>query len=429
MKIKDVALGTLLLMSSNLYAAVIKPISPIIEQIDPAIERIEDRLDIPRRALPSIDSIQQLATDISALPSRLAILNTVGKPAFIEIETEQGFRAVERQWILLANEQHRAKLEHIGAQIVSRQSYDALGMVLLRFVVPEQFDSKAQLQRLLSIDDAALLGRNHIYQAQQGPLQGVNTHKNRPVCDLPVRVGMIDSALNLAHPGFVGSTIETRSFLPNSVASPDLHGTAVAGVMIGKTAKLSPLLNQATLYSAAVFYRQSDLSQGATLAAIVDALNWLVAAQVPVINLSFTGPDNAILAAAIKATIAQQVTLVAAAGNDGPAALPLYPAAYENVIAVSAVDKNGQIYRWSNKGDYIDFAALGVNVLTLNSGGGVGVESGTSMAAPQVTAAAACLAANPDYTPHSIYNKLVERAVDKGKPGKDSVFGHGSITY
>jgi subtilisin family serine protease len=176
-----------------------------------------------------------------------------------------------------------------------------------------------------------------------------------------------------------------------------------------------------------VFYRQSDLSQGATLAAIVDALNWLVSSGVPVINMSFTGPDNAILAAAIDATIAKQVTLVAAAGNEGPAARPLYPAAYENVIAVSAVNREGAIYRWANQGEYIDFTALGVSVLTLQAGEGLGRESGTSMAAPHISAAAACLAAKSKATPESIYEQLKQLAKDLGESGKDAVFGHGLI--
>ncbi|WP_351125486.1 S8 family serine peptidase, partial [Shewanella sp. T24-MNA-CIBAN-0130] len=83
------------------------------------------------------------------------------------------------------------------------------------------------------------------------------------------------------------------------------------------------------LYSAEVFYRQSEYAQGATLFAIVEALNWLVSNKIPVINMSLTGPNNAILEASITAAIKQNVLIVAAAGNQGPASQPLYPGAYK----------------------------------------------------------------------------------------------------
>tara|TARA_Y100000034_G_scaffold135684_1_gene208616 strand:- start:788 stop:2074 length:1287 start_codon:yes stop_codon:yes gene_type:complete len=427
MKLKSVILSSLLFTSNTLSAAIIKPINGVIEQVDPVINQLEPRITSQVESIRKHELIDDATAIVTSLPKRLEILNQLQAPAFVEVDVEHGFRAVERQWIMLANEQHQEKLLQIGAQIIVTKQYTSLGLSLVRFVVPTNYDSKAHLQRLLSLDDAALLDRNHIYQAQNGSQQDASTKKLTAMCDWSVKIGMIDSAIDTTHPGFSNTQIKTQSFLANDLVSPDLHGTAVAGVLVGKYGQLMPLLTEATLYSAAVFYQQSDLSQGATLAAIVEALNWLVANEVPVINMSFTGPDNAILAAAINATAAKQVTLVAAAGNEGPAALPLYPAAYQHVIAVTALDSQNRIYRWSNRGDYIDFAALGVNVMTLKAGGDLGRESGTSIAAPRISAAAACLAAKPNTTPKNIYHALQQQANDLGEVGKDAVFGHGVI--
>jgi subtilisin family serine protease len=202
-------------------------------------------------------------------------------------------------------------------------------------------------------------------------------------------------------------------------------------VLIGNTEELRPLLPQAELYSAEVFYRQSDFSQGATLSAMIEALNWMLEQEVAVINMSLAGPDNNLLRRVISAATDKGAFIIAAAGNEGPAASTVYPAGYENVIAVSAFDEQHQPYRWSNRGEYIDYSALGVNVLSAQPQQSVGKESGTSMAAPVVSAALACLLF--EHTAHNILNRatvlaqLLDQAVDLGPKGRDPVFGVGAI--
>ncbi|MBQ4832082.1 S8 family serine peptidase [Pseudoalteromonas sp. MMG010] len=426
MNMKYVFFCLLVGLAHTADAELIKPIRPIIQQVEIPIVEVKRHVETLGTSLQELELLEQASQTLAALPPTLNVLNRAKQTVFVEVEVEQGFRAIEREWIILADQKHQLTLDKIGATILTRTSYDALNLILLRFVVPEKYDSKVQLLKLLSLSEDALIGRNHIYQAQSGMGVSDSQGKHMPLCDQAVSVGMIDSAVAVAHSGFAHTTIKVQSFLPETIESPSLHGTAVAGVMVGKEGLLTPLLNKATLYSAAVFHRQSDFSQGATLIAIVQALNWLVAENVPVINMSFTGPNNAILAAAIKTAHAKKITLVGAAGNAGPAALPLYPAAYNNVIAVSAVGHLNTVYRWSNKGEHIDFSAPGVNVLTLNGAGGTGRESGTSMAAPYISAAAACLAVEGK-TPQQIFTQLVQRAVDAGQPGKDPVFGYGII--
>jgi subtilisin family serine protease len=153
--------------------------------------------------------------------------------------------------------------------------------------------------------------------------------------------------------------------------------------------------------------------------------------EVAVINMSLAGPDNNILERVISAATDKGAFIVAAAGNEGPAAATVYPAGYENVIAVSAIDKRKQPYRWSNRGDYIDYTALGVNVLSAQPQQSLGKESGTSMAAPMVSAALACLwfehKKHNTLNRATVLNQLLDQAVDLGPKGRDPIFGVGAI--
>src|SRR3546814_4413372 len=103
--------------------------------------------------------------------------------------------------------------------------------------------------------------------------------------------------------------------------------------------------------------------------------------------------------------------LVAAAGNEGPHAAPVFPAGYPSVLAVTAVDASLQPYRHANRGDYIDLAAPGVDVWSARRGQGGRYNSGTSFAAPFVAAAAALvLAQAPDAATETVRRHQIGRA-------------------
>ena len=385
-------------------------------------------------ALPDIDKV--ITEPLNALPATLAITTTAGKSLWFDVEVEDGWRAVQGQWLLLADNISKKHLIEHGAQIISEYRYTGLGLALLRFSVPAAFDSKQALSNILSDQAALSLARNHIYQVQnQASLSEVNLanksikslNNTIPACDFDVKVGIVDSAIDTKHSAFKSADITEKSFLPNDLNASVQHGTVIASLLVGESKQLVPLLPKGKVYSAQVFYQQSDYAQGATLSAIISGINWLLEQNVTVINMSLAGPDNQILHSVLNAAIAKGAIVIAAAGNEGPAAPPMYPAAYQDVIAVSAIDKNQQAYRWSNRGDYVDYSALGVNVLTAKSGQRIGRESGTSIAAPQVTAAIACLTATHGKDKKKILDKLNVSAVDLGPKGKDPIYGIGAI--
>jgi hypothetical protein len=421
------------------------PTGSVIGQIN-ELERAANDITQPLKkppvlapfALSSLPDFKAVITEpLNTLPATLAITTTTGKNLWLDVEVENGWRAVKGQWLLLANDKNKKSLLQHGAKIITEARYAGLGIAMLHFSVPTDLDSKQALSKILSSQAALSLARNHIYHVQSQTstlvtknLAHENTQKHvgsSPACELQVKVGIVDSAIDTKHTAFNHADITTKSFLPKNLAASLQHGTVIASLLVGKNEQLIPLLPAGKIYSAQVFYQQSDYVQGATLNAIIEGVNWLLEQDVQVINMSLAGPENQILHQVLTAAIAQGAIIVAAAGNEGPAAQPMYPAAYPDVIAVSAIDKSQQPYRWSNRGGYIDYSALGVNVLAAQSGQRMGRESGTSIAAPHVTATIACLIASYGKDKQVLLDKLNELAIDLGPKGKDPIYGMGAI--
>jgi subtilisin family serine protease len=177
-----------------------------------------------------------------------------------------------------------------------------------------------------------------------------------------------------------------------------------------------------------IFYVDPDGTPNADVVALISGLDWLVGRGAPVVNMSFSGQANLLAALALRRAMARHVILVAAAGNDGPTAPPPFPAAEPGVIGVAAVDSHSRPYADGNRGDYIEFAAPGVRIWTPGLTPAGSYHTGTSFAAPFVTAAvAARLAEGAKPDSDRIADSLAKTAIDLGPPGKDPVFGRGLI--
>lgn len=395
---------------------------------------LENRLSatLPDRLPPALELPDQA---LGALPKALPIVDAQGLTAFVDVEVEDGWRAVQREWLVVLAPGEVKLLTQLDAQILEQNRLPELGLEMVRFRVSEALDSRTALGRVLPADLAARLDRNHIYRPQADTIEppAPASAPSEALCPQALKIGMVDTAIAADHPGLADARIVERNFLPAQLSAeeasgpPRAHGTAVAGLLVGTIDDHPARLPEATLYNASVFYSRNQYAQGATMAHLVKGLNWLLEEDVSVINMSLTGPNNRILALAIERVAARGGIVVAAAGNEGPAAPALYPAAYSEVIAATAVDSQERIYRWANRGQHIDFAAPGVSVLTTRSGGGFGRESGTSMAAPVVTAHVACALANEAGSADFVIRRLANQAEDLGDPGHDPVFGHGLL--
>ncbi|MAN50786.1 MULTISPECIES: S8 family serine peptidase [unclassified Marinimicrobium] len=379
------------------------------------------------------DTLRPPAEPLDALPSRVPILDSRGATLFMDVEVEDGWRAVQHEWLLMLAPGELALLEPLNVEILEQKRLPKLGLEMVRFRVPARLDSYAALQNTLPADLAERLDRNHIYNPQAANPSSESAERPRkPLCEQPVKVGMVDTAIATEHPGLINSRIVERNFLPDPEGTdekgpPTGHGTAVAGLMLGIIDETPARLPGATLYNASVFYSRNQYAQGATMMHLVSGLEWLIGQEVSVINMSLTGPDNRVLATVMERLTAGGIAVVAAAGNEGPAAPPLYPAAYSGVIASTAVDADGQVYRWANRGEHIDFAGPGVSVRTTRGTGEFGHESGTSMAAPTVTAHVACALAKQLASSGNVVQYLAGQAKDLGEAGRDPIFGHGLL--
>ncbi|MEM7385428.1 MAG: S8 family serine peptidase [Verrucomicrobiota bacterium] len=197
----------------------------------------------------------------------------------------------------------------------------------------------------------------------------------------------------------------------------DGHGTAVASIV----AQVSP---SAEILSVRVLDSEGIGNSFTVAEGIVAAADY----GARVINLSMgTYTDSLVLSQAVSYALDRGVTVIAAAGNDGSGA-PSYPAAYEGVIGVSAIDADGRVASFSNHGSSVDMAAPGVGVLAAAGETSAVLMSGTSAAAPFVAGTVAALYSEGlASTPRQIWQQLEAHAVDVGEVGVDPASGTGAL--
>lgn len=247
-------------------------------------------------------------------------------------------------------------------------------------------------------------------------------------CANALKIGIIDTGYDRAHPAFRGRNIDFRKLADGGrERAPDWHGTGVLALLAGDLQSATPgLIPNAHFHVADIFYADTDGQPASDTASLLQALDWLDKAGVAIVSISLAGPPDELLKSAITGLSKKGMIFVAAAGNEGPAAPPAYPAAYETVVAVTAVGKDLKSYRHANRGHHIDIAAPGVDVWTALPGGKSGYHSGTSFAVPYVTAV---LAATYRSLPARSKISFLESAtvMDLGAPGHDPIYGRGLI--
>lgn len=237
-----------------------------------------------------------------------------------------------------------------------------------------------------------------------------------------ILIAVIDSAVDPSHPELREALVE-----PDEAAKPHTHGTGMAGA-IAAHVKLVGIAPAARLLALdALKYDTSGAGKGTSID-IITALDTAGKRGARVVNLSFAGPRDELMARALRALRLRGAVLVAAAGNEGPKARPLFPAAHPDVIAVTATGPDDALYAQANIGTQIALAAPGVEVMVPAPGGAYQVLSGTSLASAHVSGVAALvLQSHPELTPVEVRELLVRTARDLGKQGRDDLFGAGLI--
>jgi subtilisin family serine protease len=336
---------------------------------------------------------------------------------------------------LVALDLRAAELERVTAQGFVRVGGEPLGgagslssVVVLH--APPGISTRRALRDLRGLVPEAVFDYDHLYSGSasdaaattpmQTPAQvpdGGSQYNNS------VRVGLIDAGVEVSHRVFRAGSITVSGC--NGQALPSSHGTAVASLLVGDAAPFRGAAPGAQLYAVDVYCAQPT---GGAVDAIAAAFSWLQANEVAVINISLVGPDNLILRQVVKQLIARGHILVAAVGNDGPAAPPLYPAAYPDVVGVTAVDAHRRALIEAGRGAQVEFAAPGADMVAANYPDGFSVVRGTSFAAPLVAGLLAARLAVPDaVAAHAAIDSLAREAIHLSGSGRDTTYGLGLV--
>jgi len=209
------------------------------------------------------------------------------------------------------------------------------------------------------------------------------------------------------------------------------HGTHVAGIAAAETNNSTGVAGLS--WGARIMPVKVLGSSGqGPISSVANGITYAADNGAQVINLSLGGTglaDNETLKGAVNYAYSKGCLLVAAAGNCDPNCYePLYPAAYDHVVAVAATDSSDNRASFSNYGSYIDVAAPGVSIYSTVRNNGYGYKDGTSMATPFVSGLAALIwSACPDYTNDQVESQMETTAVDLGATGWDQYYGHGRI--
>lgn len=305
-----------------------------------------------------------------------------------------------------------------GAVVLQEESLTELGSVLVTFDSSQPIPINSEPNHLYQLDSLGNKTPDN-KEAKNALSQASMMGVEKPLI-AKQKVGLMDSSIDLQHACFDDLTINQHNF--HDAAQPSFqHGTAMASILLGENnCNAQGLLNQAQLFNAVVFAQSDSGAVVASAAQLVAGLNWLLTQQVNIINMSLSGPPNRIIEKALQHVAARGITIVASAGNDGRAAFPRYPAAYPEVIAVTAIDQQLNAFNRAAQGDHIEVAAPGVNILIAQKKS-YATLSGTSLAAAMVTAVLA------SEQPSLKRLDLSQRTEDLGSKGRDITYGFGLL--
>ena len=242
-----------------------------------------------------------------------------------------------------------------------------------------------------------------------------------------VGVAILDTGVWTQHPAFEGAKITQIDLLEPEQSIPgeyDGHGTAVASLIAGNLPSQRGIAPAAEIISVRVLDGEGRGDTFTLAQGVVTAVD----RGAKVLSLSLGGGgDSLVLRRAVDYALQQGAVIVASAGNDGEGRVT-YPAAYPDVIGVSAVDAERKLADFSNTGEGVDLAAPGIGLKSAWVGGQNVSFSGTSASAPLVAGAVAgILSQEPRLSSAEVSDLLAMHADDGYAAGKDLHVGHGVL--
>lgn len=381
--------------------------------------------DLPRAATTALpDPLQGIAA-LQGL--RQATLRGLLRDHADVLEAGPAGEPVRRHELLLVSPS-AATLEAAraaGFVLLREQAMPELGLRQVVLRAPPGVATAESLARLRALDPQLEVDFNHVYTRSGvvAPAPSASAAGGAGSGSAGRRIGLVDGGVDRGHAALRGARLRSWGCGEQPVPSP--HGTAVASLLVGRDARFAGVVPQAELYAADIYCGQPAAGSAEAIAA---ALAWMAREQVGVVNLSLVGPPNRLLERVVQAMVRQGHLLVAAVGNDGPAAAPLYPASYPGVVGVTGVTSARRALPEAAQGAQVLLAAPGAELTVARAGGGYAAARGTSFAAPLVAGLLAEALDRPDpgAAPAALA-RVAALARDLGAPGRDPVYGLGLV--
>ncbi len=330
------------------------------------------------------------------------------------IERDAGGNLARRGELLVTGAPPEAllALERAGFTVAGREMVEGLDLEVTRIAVPRGMALARAETLAAQVAPGVEASPDNLHFAagsepvSSAPALGLAVLAAPQAQTIRTTVGMIDGA---SGKGVV--VAGQKGFAKGAPLASD-HGSAVASLLRSAGAR--------QIWVADVY---GDDPAGGNALAIAKALGWLALSGCKVVTISLVGPKNAVVERAVAAAQGRGVVVVAAVGNDGPAAPPAYPASYDGVLAITGVDRKGRALIEAGRAAHLDYAAPGAGVYALDAAGHAKAMRGTSFAAP--LAATRVAAAMDSRT--SWRTALDAEARDLGKKGPDARFGRGLL--
>lgn len=300
-----------------------------------------------------------------------------------------------------------ARIGALGFTVAAAQTIDGLDLEVRQVALPAGMSlSKAQKLLRAEVPQAEISSDQIFFQSGSSLGRGSGSTPSTAATTL-VPVGLIDGA--------PAQPVTLVKGFAKGAPTPSNHGSAVAALAYAAGAR--------KIYVADVY--GTDPAGGNALA-IAQGMGWLVSRGARVISLSLVGPRSPLLERAIVAAQSKGVVIVAAVGNDGPASPPAYPASFEGVLAITAVDKRNRPLIEAGRAAHLDYAAPGADISALNAKGKLAAVRGTSFAAP-LAAVRAAFALERGANPRSVIAALDAEALAISRKRPDPQSGRGLL--
>ena len=392
---------------------------------------------LPRVQLPGVQvpelpvepALRGATGTLAELPARALRSRQLFEAHRAELDRDPRGELVVRAEVVAIDITETALATARGADFLVKrtQTLADLDVTITVLQTPAGWSARRGLARLRKLDPEGTYDYNHVYLDSGGSLtpgaaaadEGASSGGAR------LRVGLIDGGIDASHAALRNNVLHQSGC--GEVRVPSAHGTAVASLLVGSTVDFHGAAPGAELFAADVY---CGTPTGGAIDAIAAAFGWLARERVAVINVSLVGPRNALLERVVKTLVDRGFLVVAAVGNDGPAAAPLFPAAYDGVVSVTAVDAKRKVLIEACRGKHLDFAAPGADVTAAVSGtpANYGPVRGTSFAAPLVAGLLAGRLPRPDVAAaQRALAELAAQAIDLGPRGRDDTYGAGLV--